>query len=68
MSAIPFKTSILEFERFNDEVIDRLHLLNIERVAEENEQGLTKGATKKKSLKKKTLKTHNETNSTLDLF
>lgn len=51
-------------EAFNDEVIDRLYVLNTERAAEEELQGLTKVATKKKTPKKKILKS----NPTRDLF
>jgi hypothetical protein len=55
-------------EAFNDEIIDRLYVLNADRAAEEEQQGLTMTATKKKSLKKSTPKKPQESNPTLDLF
>ncbi|NRB39202.1 MAG: N-6 DNA methylase [Pseudomonadales bacterium] len=55
-------------EAFNDEVIDRLYVLNAERAAEEEQQGLTKASIKKKSLKKRASLHPPESNPTLDLF
>jgi hypothetical protein len=54
-------------EAFNDEVIDRLYVLNAERAAEEERQGLTKIATKKSS-KKEAPQKNPEPNPTLNLF
>ena len=51
-----------------DEIIDRLYVLNAKRAAEEELQGFTKAATKKKSPKKKIPKKPSEPNPTLDLF
>lgn len=56
-------------EAFEDEVIDRIYLLNVERTAREERQGLTKAATKsKKSPKKKTSKRSAKPSPTLNLF
>jgi hypothetical protein len=55
-------------EAFNDEVIDRLYVLNIERLADVNRQTLTTYSTKKKPPKKNTPKKLPDNNSTLDLF
>ena len=58
----------MALEAFNDEIIDRLYVLNAKRAAEEELQGFTKAATKKKSPKKKIPKKPSEPNPTLDLF
>jgi hypothetical protein len=57
-----------DFQEFEDEIIDRLYILNAERVAEEERQGLTRAATQKKPPKKKVQKITLEKNPTLDLF